>query len=151
MYLYRKGVFMPRIARLKHAELTYHIISRGNNKLKIFHEDVDYVKYLEILSKYRDKFKFELYNFVLMLNHVHLLLKAEDDISFIMHRINLSYAQYYKFKYKHIGHFWQDRFKSYIVEENSYLLALAKYIETNPMRTLSCISPEDYPYSSYHY
>ena len=116
---------MPRIARLKHAGLTYHIISRGNNKLKIFHEDVDYVKYLEILSKYRDKFKFELYNFVLMLNHVHLLLKAEDDISFIMHRINLSYAQYYKFKYKHIGHFWQDRFKSYIVEENSYLLALA--------------------------
>jgi len=90
---------MPRIARIKSENLTYHVISRGNNKMKTFHQEVDYRKYLEIVDKYHEKFSFRLYHFCLMPNHVHLLLKCEDDLSELMHGINLCYAQYYKKKY----------------------------------------------------
>ena len=80
-----------------------------------------------------------------MPNHVHLLLKSESDISKLMHNVNLSYAQYYKKIYQHIGHFWQDRFKSFIVEDDDYLLTAGKYIEMNPGRVIT----EDNSLSNY--
>jgi len=142
---------MPRHSRIKADDLVYHVITRGNNKMRAFHSDDDYNKYLDILRKYKKEIPFELYNFCLMMNHPHLLIKPNFDISKLMHRINLSYAQYYKFKYKHIGHFWQDRFKSYIVSRDEYMLMCARYIETNPERTTQRIPAEKYPYSSYRY
>jgi putative transposase len=86
-----------------------------------------------------------------MPNHVHQLLKAEDDLSKIMHGINLCYAQYFKHKYNHIGHFWQDRFKSHIVQDDRYLLAVARYIERNPLRAKIVSDPKDYEFSSYNF
>jgi len=142
---------MPRIARIKFDSLTYHIISRGNNKMNIFLDRADYQQYLKILNKYNKKYIFYLYNFVLMPNHVHLLLKADTDLSRIMHGINLSYAQYFKRKYNHVGHFWQDRFKSYIVEDDSYLLTVARYIERNPLRANLINNLHGYDYSSYNF
>ncbi|MFA4888790.1 MAG: transposase [Candidatus Omnitrophota bacterium] len=142
---------MPRIARLKLTNLTYHAISRGNNKMQIFIDDADYEKYLEILNRYQEKFAFWIYNFNLMPNHVHQLLKAESDISRIMHGINLSYAQYYKAKYNHSGHFWQDRFKSYIVADDLYFLTVARYIERNPLKAKLIKELKSYKYSSYNF
>jgi putative transposase len=142
---------MPREARIKGDDLTYHIVTRGNNKMQAFHDDEDYNKYYDILRKYKKEIPFELYHFCLMSNHPHLLIKPNFDISRLMHKINLSYAQYYKNRYKHIGHFWQDRFKSHIVSQDEYILRCARYIETNPERTISKIPAEGYPYSSYRY
>jgi len=142
---------MPRIARMKFDSLTYHIISRGNNKMSIFLDRADYQQYLKILNKYKKKYIFYLYNFVLMPNHVHLLLKADTDVSRLMHGINLSYAQYFKKKYNHVGHFWQDRFKSYIVEDDTYLLTVARYIERNPSRANLTKNLREYDYSSYNF
>ena len=142
---------MPRIARMKFDSLTYHIISRGNNKMSIFLDETDYQQYLEILNKYKKKYIFYLYNFVLMPNHVHLLLKADTDLSRLMHGINLSYAQYFKKRYSHVGHFWQDRFKSYIVEDDTYLLTVARYIERNPLKANLIKNLREYEYSSYNF
>jgi putative transposase len=106
---------------------------------------------MEILNRYLEKFIFWIHNFILMPNHVHQLLRAETDLSKIMHGINLSYAQYFKHKYNHAGHFWQDRFKSHIVQDDSYLLAVARYIERNPLRAKIVSDPQDYEYSSYNF
>ncbi|OGW75729.1 MAG: hypothetical protein A2Z72_03430 [Omnitrophica bacterium RBG_13_46_9] len=142
---------MPRCRRIKADDVVYHIVTRGNNKMRAFHDDKDYHAYYDILRKYRKEVPFELYHFCIMRNHPHLLLKPNCDISRLMHKVNLSYAQYYKARYGHVGHFWQDRFKSYIVSQDTYLLRCARYIETNPLRTVAKIPPEAYPYSSYRY
>jgi len=142
---------MPRHRRIKTDQLIYHVISRGNNKMTIFHDDRDYKSYLNILMRYKEKMPFALYHYCLMNNHVHLLLRPQCDISWLMHGINLSYAQYFKRRYSHIGHFWQDRFKSHIVSQDSYLLQCARYIETNPCRIVPARSLDRYPYSSYRF
>ena len=104
---------MPRSARLIPDAGVFHIITRGNNREDVFHEDDDFPKYLDLLAAIQKEHPFKLYHYCLMTNHVHLLLETQSGhpLSRIMKKINLSYALYYKKKYRHIGHFWQDRFK----------------------------------------
>ena len=142
---------MPRIARIKSSDLTYHVHCRGNNKMTVFQDEVDYRSYMEIVNGYQNKFTFYMYHFALMPNHVHLLFKSESDISCLMHGINLSYAQYYKRKYNHTGHFWQDRFKSHIVQDDTYLMTVARYIERNPLRAGLTNELRQYKFSSYNF
>lgn len=88
-----------------------------------------------------------------MTNHVHLILETVEEggtLADIMKGINLSYAQYYKTKYGHIGHFWQDRYKSILVSKDEYLLACGSYVELNPVRARLSEDPKDYKWSSYH-
>ena len=143
---------MPRSARIAPKEFVYHILTRGNNRQAIFKDEEDYQKYLDILKKYKGKYKFKLYHYVLMTNHVHLVIETPEEggeLSQIMKGINLSYAQYYKVKYKHIGHFWQDRYKSIIISKDEYLLACGSYVELNPVRAGMAKEPKDYRWSSY--
>lgn len=142
---------MPRGKRIKADDLTYHVFGRGNNKIPIFHNAHDYDVYLNLLRKYKEQFSFNLHHFCLMPTHPHLLIQPNFDISKLMHRINLSYAIYHNARYNYVGHLWQDRFKSYIVSTDKYLLRCARYIETNPERMARPIRAEDYPYSSYRF
>lgn len=144
---------MPRTARIAPKEYVYHILTRGNNRQEVFKDERDYKKYIEILQRYKDRYKFNLYHYVLMRNHVHLILESIErggTLAEIMKGINLSYAQYYKKRYKHIGHFWQDRYKSIIVSEDDYLLACGSYVELNPVRAGIVEDPKDYKWSSYN-
>ncbi len=144
---------MPRTARIVPKECVYHILSRGNNRQDIFKDERDYKKYIEILQKYKDRYRFKLYHYVLMKNHVHLVLEPTDrggSLAEVMKGINLSYAQYYKSRYKHIGHFWQDRYKSIIISKDDYLLACGSYVELNPVRAGIVKDPRDYKWSSYN-
>src|SRR4030042_771285 len=128
---------MPRTARIAPNEYVYHILTRGNNRQNVFKDKKDYEKYLGILKRYKEKYKFKLYHYVLMTNHVHLVLETAQkggNLSEIMKGINLSYAQYYKKRYRHIGHFWQDRYKSIIISKDNYLLACGSYVDLNPVR-----------------
>jgi putative transposase len=114
---------MPRTARIAPAECVYHVLTRGNNREAVFRDERDFKKYLDLLSRYKEKFQFKLYHYVLMKNHVHLVLETvtgKGNLSEIMKGINVSYAQYYKGRYKHIGHFWQDRYKSIIISKDDY-------------------------------
>ncbi len=144
---------MPRTARIAPKEYVYHILTRGNNRQEVFKDERDYKKYIEILQRYKNRYKFKLYHYVLMRNHVHLILESIErggTLAEIMKGINLSYAQYYKKRYKHIGHFWQDRYKSIIISKDDYLLACGSYVELNPVRAGIVEDPKDYKWSSYN-
>ena len=144
---------MPRTARIAPDEHVYHILTRGNNRQDVFKDKKDCKKYIEILQRYKEKYRFKLYHYVLMSNHVHLVLETTEKgskLSEIMKGINLSYAQHYKKRYKHIGHFWQDRYKSIIISKDDYLLACGSYVELNPVRAKIVEDPKDYKWSSYN-
>jgi len=142
---------MPRTARITLENSFYHIIIRGNQRQTVFNETADYRVYMNILAKYKKRFSFQLFTFCLMPNHVHLLIRVKEPntLSKIMRRINLSYTLYFNFKYNKVGHLWQDRFKSRIIEKESYLLECMRYIEENPVRGSLVQKISDYDWSSY--
>ena len=144
---------MPRTSRIAPGEQVYHILTRGNNRQDVFKDEGDFRKYVEILRKYKDKYEFRLYHYALMRNHIHLVIETSDKggrLSEIMKGINLSYAQHFKRRYQHVGHFWQDRYKSIIISKDNYLLACGSYVELNPVRVRVVADPKDYRWSSYH-
>ena len=143
---------MPRTARIAPKEFVCHVLTRGNNKQDVFKDDEDFGEYIEILWRYKTRYKYKLYHYVLMSNHVHLVLETTKDgggLSQIMKGINLSYAQHFKKKYKYIGHFWQDRYKSILISKDEYLLGCGSYVELNPVRAGMVENPKEYPWSSY--
>ncbi|HBB03096.1 MAG: transposase IS200-family protein [Candidatus Peregrinibacteria bacterium GW2011_GWF2_38_29] len=142
---------MPRKPRLAPANFIYHIISRGNNKQTIFMDDQDHFRYLHLLKKYKDQYKFLIYHYVLMNNHVHIMgMPLEEGLmSKLMRRVNCSYALYFRRKYGGIGHFWQDRFKSLIILTEEYHFKCASYVELNPVKAGLVKHPHHYKWSSY--
>jgi putative transposase len=141
---------MPRIARILIENACYHIITRGNQKQLVFLEQNDYQKYIRLLEKYKNKFGFKMYAFCLMPNHVHLIIQVLDlnVLNRIMRGINLSYTLYFNNKYKKVGHLWQDRFKSKIIEKESYILDCINYIENNPVRAFLVSRANEYLWNS---
>ncbi len=142
---------MTRIARIAMDNAVYHIITRGNQKQTVFREQRDYTEYLSRLEFYKKKYAFKLYSFCLMPNHVHLIIEVDvnSKLNKIMRGLNLSYTLYFNFKYKTVGHLWQDRFKSKIIEKDTYLLECINYIEANPLRANLTSNIEEYVWSSY--
>lgn len=130
----------------------YHVMIRGNEKKNIFHDDKDRLKFLDILSKkWRDN-SLITYAYCLMNNHVHLVIKEDkQDISTIMRSINTSYAQYFNKKHNRVGHVFQDRFKSEVIENDSYLLEAIRYIHNNPVQANIVENVKDYKWSSYNF
>lgn len=144
---------MPRTKRITTENGCYHIITRGNQKQNVFLEKSDFEKYLFNLIKYKTRYKFKLYSFCLMPNHVHLIVEVKNPklLSKIMHKLNLGYTLYFNSKYNKVGHLWQDRYKSKIIEKYNYLLGCANYIETNPIRSSLTSVITEYPWSSYNF
>ena len=143
---------MPRTARIAPKEFIYHVLTRGNNRQTVFRSDGDFIKYLDILKSAKEKNRFLLYHYVLMSNHVHLVMEpstAGSNLSAIMKSINLTYARYFQKKFGLIGHFWQDRFKSMVIARDEYLLTCGSYVELNPVRAGIVTDPAHYPWSSY--
>jgi putative transposase len=129
-----------------------HVIQRGNNRHACFYQAQDYAVYLNKLKENTRKFKVKVHCFVLMTNHVHLLLTAEDytGISNVMQSLGRYYVRYINTTYKRSGTLWEGRFKSSLVDSDEYLLNLYQYIEMNPVRAGMVTHPGDYTWSSYH-
>ncbi|AQS60243.1 transposase [Desulforamulus ferrireducens] len=126
---------MARKQRVHYHGAIYHVIARGNNKDDIFKDNQDKQKYLVLLERYKKKYTFSLYAYVIMDNHFHLLIQVyETPLSKIMQGLQLSYTQYFNKKYTHVGHVFQQRYKAEICEGDQYLLMLIKYIHENPCR-----------------
>lgn len=141
---------MPRVARLKGEFTTYHIILRGNEKKNIFLDSKDKERFLETLGKAKEKYNFLIYGYCLMNNHLHLIIYDNgNDISLIMKSLNVSYAIYFNRKYKRVGHLFQDRYKSEIVDNDRYLLELSKYIHNNPVKAGIVQEALQYRWSSF--
>jgi putative transposase len=141
---------MPRIARVCAIDFPHHITQRGNNRANVFFEDDDRKVYLETLLKYSQKCRFEIWSYCLMSNHVHILAvpKRGESLSRGIGGTNLVYTQYINRKYRRSGRLWQNRFFSTIIDEESYLWAVVRYIERNPVRAKLVDRAEDYHWSS---
>ena len=141
---------MPRIARGLADNQIYHIINRGNRRESVYHDKYDYERFLKLLFDSKEKYNIKIYAYCLMPNHFHLVIytKYSESLSKAMHWISSSYVRYYNKRYKISGHLWQGRYKSFIVQKESYLLTLLKYVEVNPKRAKIVKRCEDYKYSS---
>lgn len=141
---------MGRPPRISFPGALFHITVRGNNKGEIFIDKKDYQKFLNILRKYKEEFSFHLYAYVLMSNHFHLLMQIGEKIglSKIMQVLNTAYTKYFTSKYQRVGHVFQGRFHSVLVDKDEYLLVLTQYIHLNPVRANLVTQPEDYLWSS---
>ncbi|MBU3188468.1 transposase [Clostridium bowmanii] len=141
---------MARMARLKAADAIFHIMCKSISEVDLYRDSEDKEKYLSLVKKYKDLYKVKIYGYCLMDNHVHLLVDSNgSDISKVMHGINFSYATYFNKKYKRDGHLFKDRFKSKIVDNESYLRTVSLYIHNNPTdigKFKDC--PETYAFSS---
>ncbi|MFA7079020.1 MAG: transposase [Syntrophomonas sp.] len=140
---------MPRTARAKSSSGIYHLMLRGINGQDLFEEDEDRRKFVETLGRYKPLSKYEIYAYCLMSNHVHLLLKEnEDPIATIIKRISGSYVLWYNKKYSRCGHLFQERFKSEVVETDSYFLTVLRYIHQNPLKAGITNQVESFRWSS---
>lgn len=142
---------MPRQARLRSDTGVYHIMLRGNDKRTIFIDNEDRKRFISTLFEKAAEENIRIYAYCLMSNHVHLLLHEKDaNIARLMKRINVSFVYYFNKKYKRVGHLFQDRFKSEIVDNDNYLLAAVRYIHNNPVKAGMVSLPEKYLWSSYN-
>lgn len=133
--------------------MPYHVIQRGNNRQVCFFAEEDYRFYLECLKEALDKYHCDCHAYVLMINHVHLLLTPEtsEGISRVMQSVGRRYVQYINYTYRRTGTLWEGRFKSSLVDADNYLLTCQRYIELNPVRADMVNSPDEYKWSSYRY
>lgn len=144
---------MPRGPRIFLDNVCYHIIARGNQKQNIFLEETDYERYLELLARYKIRYRFKLYGYCLMSNHVHLIVEPNrpKQITKVMQGLNQSYSIWFNKKYKKVGHLWQDRYKNFIIQKDRYLLTCINYVELNPIRSNVVRDPLEYPWGSYKF
>lgn len=141
---------MARKPRIEFEGALYHVITRGNQRQRVFRSRVDYQRYLKILETYKIRYDYFLYAYVLMGNHVHLLIETkEKPLSRIIQGINQSFTIYFNKRYGMVGHLFQGRYKAILCEKDAYLLSLVKYIHLNPVRTKVVKSLEEYPWSSH--
>lgn len=143
---------MPRRARIALPNVPVHLIQRGNNRQPCFFADEDYRRYLDWLTEYAAKSGCRIHAYVLMTNHVHLLLSSDraDAGGVLMKSLGQRYVQYVNRAYRRSGTLWEGRFRSCPVQEEDYLLGCQRYIELNPVRANMVGYPADYLWSSYH-
>lgn len=141
---------MARQLRIEFEGAFYHVTSRGNLREAIFFENKDREKFLEILSRTKERYGYLLHVYALMDNHYHLLIETpRANLSQAMQNINTSYTVYVNRKYRRSGHLFQGRFKGIIVDKDEYLVTLSRYIHLNPVRAKIIQRPEEYCWTSY--
>jgi REP element-mobilizing transposase RayT len=151
---------MPRPPRIEYENAVYHVTSRGNGRQSIFWSDNDRERFVEQLKDNLKTYGVDLYAYVLMLNHYHLLVCTPyGNLSRFMQRLNTSYALYFRYKNRKVGHVLQGRYKAKLVESGEYAVRVSRYIHLNPIKTKKAGRLdewdrrrylEEYKWSSYH-
>ena len=143
-------ISMPRIARKKSISNIYHVMIRGINRQVIFEEDADRICFMKILDRCKEISGFRLYAFVLMPNHVHLLIEpACETLNTALTRIETRYAMWFNRKYERAGYLFQNRYRSEAVDTNQYFMTVLRYILHNPLKAGLESRPGSYRWSSY--
>lgn len=143
---------MARKLRIEYEGAFYHVITRGNQRQDIFRDKDDFLKYLDILSHYKKRHQYSLYSYVMMSNHVHMLIETKQiPLSKILQGINQSYTMYFNRRHRTVGHIFQGRYKAILCDRDEYLLLLVKYIHLNPVRAKMVREQKDYKWSSHKY
>lgn len=141
---------MTRGLRLHAPGVPAHVVSRGNNKQRIFSDTIDYQRYLELLSRTCARFGIECHAFCQLANHVHLVVTAWDfPLADAMRQLNSHYCQWFNRRHARVGHVLQGRYKCKLIEEGSYFLHAVRYVAWNPVAARLVATPADWPWSSY--
>jgi len=143
---------MARLPRFVIPGQPQHVIVRGNNREPIFYRDQDYRFYLEKLKQACDKHGCMVHAYVLMTNHVHLLITpdSEQGLGKTLQMLGRYYVQYFNHAYDRTGTLWEGRYKATLIDSETYLLTCYRYIELNPVRAEGMADhPSEYPWSSY--
>lgn len=142
---------MARRPRLFRSDVPLHLIQRGHNRDACFSAEVDRLVYLNMLKECAEKATCAIHAYVLMTNHVHLLLSPSQPTSGagMMKSLSQRYAQYFNRRYQRSGTLWEGRYRSCIVENEYYFLTCQRYIELNPVRAAIVSHPGAYSWSSY--
>jgi len=144
---------MARLPRIYMQGCAQHIVQRGNNRSVCFYTDADYAFYLLKLQEAARTYQVAVHAFVLMTNHVHLLVTpaCESGVSLMMQSLGRSYVRYINIMYRRTGTLWEGRYKASLVSSDAYFLAVMRYIEMNPVRAGMVTFPRTYPWSSYRH
>jgi len=142
---------MARLPRIVVPGQALHIVQRGNNRQPCFFADDDYRYYLDCLTEAAARYGGQVHAYVLMTNHVHLLLtpQSPETPSMLLQSIGRRYVRYVNQLYRRSGTLWEGRYKSALIDSDRYLLTCSRYIELNPVRARMVGHPGDYPWSSY--
>ena len=143
---------MARQARKKSQSGIYHIMLRGINKQIIFYDEQDYIMFIKALQAAKKVSDFDIYAYCIMNNHVHLLIKEnEEALGTVMKRIACKFVYWYNLKYERVGHLFQDRYRSEPVESDAYFLSVLRYIHQNPVKAGIVSQCKEYDFSSYNW
>lgn len=141
---------MARPLRIEGPELTYHITSRGNERRPIFYSDEDREAFLRCLAETVRRFGWSLTAWVLMTNHFHLVVETpQANLSRGMHWLLTKYASWFNRRHQRSGHLFQGRFKSVLVDSETYFARVLRYVVLNPVRARMVARPDAYRWSSY--
>jgi putative transposase len=141
---------MARSKRLQIPGLLRHVMARGNGRMSIFLDDVDYRQFVYLLGDVVESRQMECLNYCVMPNHYHATLRPTlPNLSEAVRSINSRYAQWWNRRHERVGHVFQGRFKDQIVQQEGYLLSLCRYIALNPVRAGLVESPDNWEWSSY--
>ena len=141
---------MARKPRIHYAAAYYHVMLRGNGGMLIFYDQADYNMLLDLVHQSIIRFNYRMHAFCLMTNHAHFAIQVGDiSLSKIIQNISFRYTRYINKKQKRIGHLFQGRYKALIVERDTYLLQLVRYIHLNPLRANMVANLVDYLWSSH--
>ena len=142
---------MARLPRFFLPDQPQHVIIRGNNRGEIFRAEADYRFYLEKLHLACEKHHCHVHAYVLMTNHVHLLVSPQEESSLAktIQMVGRYYVQHYNYRYQRTGTLWEGRYKATLIDTETYLFTCMRYIELNPVRAGIVTHPSRYPWSSY--
>lgn len=143
---------MARLPRNVVSDVPVHVIQRGNNRQAVFFSTKDYGRYLDSLCIAADQTACAVHAYVLMTNHVHLLITpaTPESPARLLQSLGRRYVRYVNATYQRTGTLWEGRFRSAIVDSDRYLLTCMRYIESNPVRAGMVAEPAHYPWSSFH-
>ncbi|WP_181346805.1 transposase [Thalassobacillus sp. CUG 92003] len=138
---------MPTVKRRWYPGVYYHVVTRGNNRQPIYHDQADYEHFFALLMRAYTRYPFQLAAYCLMGNHYHLLMKGTStpNLSHTMHLLNLNYSKYYHKKYDTTGHLFEKRYFADMVPDLGGMLEVSFYIHANPLRAEVSRTFEDYP------
>jgi REP element-mobilizing transposase RayT len=141
---------VPRPPRIEFPGAVYHVTSRGNDRGRIFWDDVDRLTFLVAVEDVAGRDNFAVIAYCLMGNHYHLVLETRaGNLSGGMQRLNSSFAQSFNRRRSRVGHLFQGRYHASIIDEESHLLEVSRYVVLNPVRAGLCLRPESWRWSSF--
>jgi putative transposase len=142
---------MARPLRIEYDGALYHVTSRGNDRKPIFKEDSDRELFLSTLTHVNERFHWICHAYCLMNNHYHLVIETPDgNLSKGMRQLNGVYTQTFNKRHRRTGHVFQGRFKAILVQKDSHLLEVCRYVVLNPVRAKTVSHPRQWQWSSYH-